>query len=194
MGHTLGTTGKTSTSSVHPHIRGAYNSFKGTEWPKGGSSPHTWGIRTKKKRKKFLKNGSSPHTWGIHWDDSCLGCLIRFIPTYVGHTDNTDATNKLATVHPHIRGAYACQPGSCGNSGRFIPTYVGHTGGQADCDLRKAVHPHIRGAYPPSAIFTSWLSGSSPHTWGIRWLDFHQSKKSRFIPTYVGHTPRLRAR
>ena len=44
VGHTLGTTGKTSTSSVHPHIRGAYMTPPACQASQMGSSPHTWGI------------------------------------------------------------------------------------------------------------------------------------------------------
>ncbi len=32
--------------------------------------------------------------------------------------------------------------------------------------------------------------GSSPHTWGIRKSEMSQDTWGRFIPTYVGHTPR----
>ena len=71
---------------------------------------------------------------------------------------------------------------------RFIPTYVGHTGPflrLSDCD---AVHPHIRGAYCPSRDRQKSILGSSPHTWGIRYTCCQGWNRTRFIPTYVGHT------
>ena len=33
--------------------------------------------------------------------------------------------------------------------------------------------------------------GSSPHTWGIRWIQRRIQSTARFIPTYVGHTSAL---
>ena len=69
------------------------------------SSPHTWGIRGRILSIVFLpvhphlcwaypslhlaaisQNGSSPHTWGILLRDRLFRPLVRFIPTYVGHT------------------------------------------------------------------------------------------------------------
>ena len=50
---------------VHPHIRGAYGHLD-------GKLPSVF--------------GSSPHTWGIQAWPSEYSLLLRFIPTYVGHT------------------------------------------------------------------------------------------------------------
>ena len=71
---------------------------------------------------------------------------------------------------------------------RFIPTYVGHTLDAAKAANVRSVHPHIRGAYMgrPAKIYVK--NGSSPHTWGIRCDAGQTSARSRFIPTYVGHT------
>ena len=56
---------------------------------------------------------------------------FRFIPTYVGHTEEHQKDSQDA---------------------RFIPTYVGHTVAPAHGDEPRTVHPHIRGAYPLSSL------------------------------------------
>ena len=114
----------------------------------------------------------------------------RFIPTYVGHTAPTTATQPLSPVHPHIRGAYrlgqeirwmptGSSPHTWGireNKGggvmpsRFIPTYVGHTYMEGNYIRHMPVHPHIRGAYDNHNEHSLSADGSSPHTWGIRYI------------------------
>ena len=176
-------------NTVHPHIRGAYDQ------PTAGGEGHP---------------GSSPHTWGIQGAASMGGFQRRFIPTYVGHTSISSRFIFLTTVHPHIRGAYPFlenwgkgSPGSSphtwgipGNGHtvqggvRFIPTYVGHTLSLLGQIVNHAVHPHIRGAYEGRAIEVELECGSSPHTWGIHSSPKWRKNLERFIPTYVGHTPR----
>ena len=174
-----------------------------------GSSPHTWGIHWSRRGPgRFY--GSSPHTWGIRsFGSGSLGfiavhphirgayrCLcdnlltpVRFIPTYVGHTENLRVFSLGHPVHPHIRGAYALlfggegwQVGSSphtwgircplhlpGTCTRFIPTYVGHTISKSVLSAPGSVHPHIRGAYVVTGSSRITSPGSSPHTWGIPW-------------------------
>ena len=106
----------------------------------------------------------------------------------MGHTRTILPDAIVASVHPHIRGAYFMpfrmllhQPGSSPHTWgiphnlhprfipqRFIPTYVGHTGLPQRPESGRSVHPHIRGAYSGGATTPTRL---------------------RFIPTYVGHTP-----
>ena len=65
VGHTILISSEMVSTAVHPHIRGAY-------WlPAGGED---------------VLRGSSPHTWGIQAWPSEYSLLLRFIPTYVGHT------------------------------------------------------------------------------------------------------------
>ena len=112
-------------------------------------------------------------------------------------------------VHPHLRGAYAALPrqqlifpGSSPHTwgipllglrmllpDRFIPTHVGHTQDRAGMSTPRLVHPHIRGAYKSHIPSIFPRTGSSPHTWGIHHGNRICSTGSRFIPTYVGHTP-----
>ena len=126
VGHTLLPDPASMHHSVHPHIRGAYVILLNRSSPKPGSSPHTWGIQ---------------ELGGADQD------RLRFIPTYVGHTACSAATALAASVHPHIRGAYALSGIAQVTDTRFIPTYVGHTPSARYQHCRLAVHPHIRGAY-----------------------------------------------
>ncbi len=114
-------------------------------------------------------SGSSPHTWGIRFGLALLPFDIRFIPTYVGHT-------PVPGWRPGCR--------------RFIPTYVGHTVAGYRQTAGRTVHPHIRGAYFFLVLGFRRCFGSSPHTWGIRYDLVFRGRWLRFIPTYVGHTPR----
>ena len=65
VGHTGSGTPALSRYAVHPHIRGAY-------------ALGTTGV--------LGKIGSSPHTWGIRSYSLAASAVMRFIPTYVGHT------------------------------------------------------------------------------------------------------------
>ena len=168
MGHTTSPIQGAGLKAVHPHIRGAYK-----------HSAH----------RHCVLYGSSPHTWGILLASSLPILVHRFIPTYVGHTNDLFLSMVACSVHPHIRGAYLSCPSSrnmyTGSSPHtwgirrtapntpletgFIPTYVGHT---------------VNRVLPGGVI-----SGSSPHTWGILSPGDLHSQRGRFIPTYVGHTP-----
>ena len=174
--------------TVHPHIRGAYSSGFSNVSDSVGSSPHTWGIRPRPRptlsppavhphirgayRECDLPSGvlygSSPHTWGIRHK------LVAIVPD--------------KAVHPHIRGAYSfCTPAAHRSAGSSPHTW----GIRYDLLLLFGcfpVHPHIRGAYFPGFAMIMSESGSSPHTWGIRSPRTPGRGKSRFIPTYVGHT------
>ena len=54
------------------------------------------------------------------------------------------------------------------------------------------VHPHLRGAYRRIPSAETYSIGSSPHTWDIHRIEPECQLQDRFIPTYVGHTHRLR--
>ena len=173
-----------------------------------GSSPHTWGIRTLRGRygnlSRFIptyvghtqpdrppsriQSGSSPHTLGIHGNKINNNVENRFIPTYVGHTVmSRSRPSALLGSSPHTWGILAA-PYIQILRHRFIPTYVGHTMGLRWKTALYSVHPHIRGAYAGFRPAAPAAYGSSPHTWGIHFLNRHRNPVSRFIPTYVGHT------
>ena len=167
VGHTPESCWFAVKDSVHPHIRGAYP-VRGLE-----AEP---------------RDGSSPHTWGILRMEAPQEAIRRFIPTYVGHTENPHRLLHIIPVHPHIRGAYlfvkGCPNWPAGSSPhtwgildlafqqsdklRFIPTYVGHTMSECPNSTCISVHPHIRGAYWAKVTDAGTPYGSSPHTWGIR--------------------------
>ena len=229
VGHTPAPPHPAPCRSVHPHMRRAYR-FTAPFWASvPGSSPHTWGIRCRRlpplcrcsvhphirgayERAKELYGlgfGSSPHTWGILHIPWKLSLELRFIPTYVGHTNPTPAPGPPSCgSSPHTWGIPAPARPRCLGT-RFIPTYVGHTAiSHSRCSTR-SVHPHIRGAYICLESKTmiqfgssphTWgiriikraglskITGSSPHTWGIQPWRLFVSQSMRFIPTYVGHT------
>ena len=88
---------------------------------------------------------------------------------------------------PHTWGIRRCRPRGRDRH-RFIPTYVGHTSLPHPWRRGRTVHPHICGAYFPFCPGGLSVSGSSPHTWGIRPVVTGRNLSIRFIPTYVGHT------
>ena len=172
VGHTPGPSSSSCSPTVHPHIRGAYYVCSVCNSICSGSSPHTWGIRPQPRQ---------PH---LH---------PRFIPTYVGHTAPVPPCPSFSAVHPHIRGAYSLGallttrfPGSS-------PHTWGIPGSITWSQQWRPVHPHIRGAYLSSRITVALRLGSSPHTWGIPKRHSRGGCRLRFIPTYVGHTPRVSA-
>ena len=66
---------------------------------------------------------------------------------------------------------------------------MGHTPLPSRPSTPSVVHPHARGAYQLKWRFWTPYNGSSPPTWGIRCSTAPTIDISRFIPTYVGHTP-----
>ena len=73
---------------------------------------------------------------------------------------------QFATVHPHVRGAYAWVILSLWPPQRFIPTCVGRI-----CIL---------------SIHRLHISGSSPRAWGVCGYILQGIDGNRFIPTCVG--------
>ena len=112
----------------------------------------------------------------------------RFIPTYVGHTRRT-STEGVSVIgsSPHTWGILHHRRFLLFGD-RFIPTYVGHTRCFRPSRSRITVHPHIRGAYASADDLKNTVRGSSPHTWGIPGYGTEHRGATRFIPTYVGHT------
>ena len=92
---------------VHPHIRGAYVCGRSGRFPPRPVHPHIRGAYEPAFFFSSSRSGSSPHTWGIQRLQISTGQLLRFIPTYVGHTRAGSPPILRRTVHPHIRGAYS---------------------------------------------------------------------------------------
>ncbi len=112
--------------SVHPHIRGVYNSRRLLSCSRYGPSPHTWGLPSHAQNRSMSRpvhphirgvyfgeekriphiRGPSPHTWGLRAARMARMKALRSIPTYVGFTPSSPSTERSTTVHPHIRGVY----------------------------------------------------------------------------------------
>ena len=152
--------------AVHPHIRGAYCLFRAQP-----ASPV----------------GSSPHTWGIPFDFQWFLGFFRFIPTYVGHTPDRWADNRIIRFIPTYVG-HTAWPIPRSQLLRFIPTYVGHTSESFPYSLFQRFIPTYVGHTRPFVQHLPGLHGSSPHTWGIPGFPSQSNDGVRFIPTYVGHT------
>ena len=132
----------------------------------------------------------------------------RFIPTLVGNTQTGLVDGWATTVHPHARGEHSygssARPGPNGSSprswgtlrvraqkpvqGRFIPTLVGNTLNTVMARLPTAVHPHARGEHIDCFVFSRYVAGSSPRSWGTHGSKFGPGRAPRFIPTLVGNT------
>ena len=158
----------------------------------------------------FRLNGSSPHTWGTPLHPTARHVELRFIPTYVGNSTTSAGFVNRSPVHPHIRGelrfmcnqlvhVHGSSPHTWGTPGpmrtastgnRFIPTYVGNSASACIHSSQSPVHPHIRGELQIQARIAQGVIGSSPHTWGTLILGLYVGIHCRFIPTYVGNSPR----
>ena len=110
VGHTSSNRDAEITITVHPHLRGAYMRPVGSVPALPGSSPPTWGIRH---FSFFIPItcwfiptyvGHTIAVCGRSWP---VPGPARFIPTYVGHTYFPRMRVCRASVHPHLRGAYA---------------------------------------------------------------------------------------
>ncbi len=105
--------------------------------------------------------------WGTRFPSYATRSGERFIPTYVGNTEEQCAEFLQKPVHPHVCGEHgravpilAISPGSsprmwgtlsvqleAGCVERFIPTYVGNTGSEPSPGFHVAVHPHVCGEH-----------------------------------------------
>ena len=209
VGHTAHSRQQHGESPVHPHIRGAYITWKKKGLQVCGSSPHTWGIHVTVTAEAVSEIGSSPHTWGIRPRKCCGPCTRTVHPhirgaytslpfrfsTISGSSPHTwgiliakPSPKASIAVHPHIRGAYSLTTGFAGSRGGSSPHTWGILHELKHSTFFFAVHPHIRGAYPTGTLQKTGGGGSSPHTWGIRAAGTDVFFVVRFIPTYVGHT------
>ncbi len=129
--------------------------------------PHTRGADPVEFRGRRLQLGSSPHTWGRLRLPLHGVCVLRFIPTHVGHTPPTGFPPAPTTVHPHTRGAYVSSHITAGFGDGSSPHTWGIRAGFPAPLWCYSVHPHTRGAYPAAECGVCSDIGSSPHTWGI---------------------------
>ncbi len=194
--------------SVHPHGCGEHGVPNTQGLFFAGSSPRVWGTQERVSINRIvnavhphgcgehyiplveseLYSGSSPRVWGTHSLGKCNKSALRFIPTGVGNTIDTDIQWICIPVHPHGCGEHDSDvyspslvsgssprvwgtlltPISNGFVYRFIPTGVGNTILTCTALLLSAVHPHGCGEHTMviNGIFKK--IGSSPRVWGTR--------------------------
>ena len=172
-------------STVHPHACGEHEIWH-SRTSNRGSSPRLWGTRgcgmpvhphacgehVKHQTRVMMRHAVHPHACGEH---AFTACIIRFIPTPVG---NTDQRENVKAVHPHACGEHVFYgkdgssprlwgtrtakfshmhhhrfiPTPVGNmltisimEDRFIPTPVGNT--ERGVPRCMTVHPHACGEH-----------------------------------------------
>ena len=187
MGHTSQPAPSLYPPTVHPHIRGAYSGGGHNPHPLA-VHPHIRGAYQSWKLRILFGFGSSPHTWGIPAHPISRNQLLRFIPTYVGHTTIPMIRQRRTPVHPHIRGAYLDDMVACVSDYGSSPHTWGIRMRPVGSVPAPPVHPHIRGAY---ALAHRPDRGCPvhPHIRGAYGCQIRCKIAGLwFIPTYVGHT------
>ncbi len=91
VGNTVAQRAEHIDRAVHPHVRGEH------VWIYVSSSD---------------QSGSSPRAWGTPLLGSLSSNVLRFIPTCVGNTSNSDIQLHPSPVHPHVRGEHLSQAGA----------------------------------------------------------------------------------
>jgi len=187
VGNTRALPGRTTSTPVHPHVRGEHKPIIQVSDGDRGSSPRAWGTRERIGR--------------------ALGGL-RFIPTCVGNTLLLQLMALRLPVHPHVRGehrrarraaraGYGSSPRAWGTPDhyadgtggyRFIPTCVGNTSRYPPSSVSSTVHPHVRGEHWVTNQGPAVQTGSSPRAWGTLVFFSVAVGVYRFIPTCVGNT------
>jgi len=172
-------------SSVHPHVRGA--------WQKAIISANN-------------PDGPSPRAWGLAPPDRQRRGRRRSIPTCVGLGGAQARKRRPTTVHPHVRGAWTTSsrfsmprggpsPRAWGlerppEAGcirvRSIPTCVGLGTRARRLARSRSVHPHVRGAWVRRRTVRRRAVGPSPRAWGLDGGRLVERPSSRSIPTCVG--------
>jgi len=136
----------------------------------------------------------------------------RFTPTGVGTTGKQAAPAAVMAVHPHGRGddteqasswrgesgspprAWGRRPGqrASGRRCRFTPTGVGTTSRWSWRTSGRPVHPHGRGDDAVMFSCMRFISGSPPRAWGRLPFRVPPLEETRFTPTGVGTTQRIK--
>src|SRR5699024_5845993 len=149
--------------SVHPHVRGAWNTNAPDAPTLVGPSPRAWGLG--------IGSGGCTPWW-------------RSIPTCVGLGFTIPVEVVFSSVHPHVRGAWASicsvllwfdgpsprawgleyDPRPAGLVERSIPTCVGLGSKPGRSTAPTAVHPHVRGAWTSRPAQTFAVTDLQPNT------------------------------
>ena len=150
--------------SVHPHVCGEHTNSWNASSCMAGSSPRMWGTRFAKPWTR-LTCGSSPRMWGTHTQDVGSVEPVRFIPTYVGNTQNKVVPiSENDGSSPRMWGTLLKGIKQI-TYRRFIPTYVGNTSSRRLKNGMSSVHPHVCGEHSCfNPLFLRQFSKSSIST------------------------------
>ena len=187
VGNTMMNLAEALGMTVHPHVRGEYESHARDGQPQPGSSPRAWGIRYLPQRGKdalrfiptcvgntrfrchciYSGYGSSPRAWGIPGAGEQPRVAARFIPTCVGNTRGPgNPGSHTFGSSPRAWGIHIIFSTTI-RARRFIPTCVGNTPAAQGWCRGRPVHPHVRGEYRTDRGRIGRPRGSSPRAWGI---------------------------
>ena len=173
----------------HPRTRGVYPTAVADLEAKSGSSPHTRGLRLHG-RLGVGPAPDHPRTRGVYAVVvRYFTGVLRIIPAHAGFTAAIPHAHGRPTDHPRTRGVYCSRPGppdpargssphtrglrhgvhvsssQCG----IIPAHAGFTPGRPPPRGSPRDHPRTRGVYDVAQHVAVQLSGSSPHTRGLRY-------------------------
>ena len=155
---------------------------------------------------------SPPRAWGQRQGDGRRHLRGRFTPTCVGTTQTGGLVPRSESIHPHVRGdnrgvydAIVVFPDSpprawgqrrgydeAYSGYRFTPTCVGTTCSGRFGRWGTAIHPHVRGDNAEREEGENPIFDSPPRAWGQPPRSRRGWTQSRFTPTCVGTTKRLR--
>ena len=134
--------------------------------------PHVHGELFPSGASVSFAHGSSPRAWGTLSAPCRERFRRRFIPTCMGNS-------QVVLIS---------------ESYRFIPTCMGNSFSPAHERGMLAVHPHVHGELSSTITYLPTRIGSSPRAWGTLQNRFNIHLNSRFIPTCMGNSRRLRTR
>ena len=159
-----------------------------TDQPKHSVHPRMRGERSTHHAMIHDSSGSSPHARGTLSYRYLCTTYSRFIPACAGNAVAGSISNRVATVHPRMRGERNMQnrsapseagssphargtPGPCPAATanyRFIPACAGNAARAICARATCAVHPRMRGERRCQLIVHRRRFGSSPHARGTR--------------------------
>ena len=154
------------------------------------------------------EDGSSLHARGLLATHVNLKPNLRIIPARAGFTLKKSFLEKRVRDHPRTRGVYArpnnsreetrgSSPHARGlRRGRhgvgpglgIIPARAGFTVPPVPISMPQTDHPRTRGVYPTGSFGIMRVTGSSPHTLGLRDPVPGRDPGVGIIPAHAGFT------